>query len=342
MRDLVILLLGCIASLFKSRKGLQIENLALRHQLCVFQRKTRRPNIQPVDRIFWVLLARAWSGWKDALLFVKPETIILWQRKRFREHWRNKSREGKPGRPAVSQEIRELIRTISRMNPLWGSPRIVGELAKLGVHVSKSTVEKYRVRSRKQPSPTWRSFLQNHAKELVSMDFLVVPTVRFKFLYVLIFLSVDRRRIIHFGVTQHPTANWTAQQVIEAFPWDESPKYLLRDRDAIYGFVFQSRVKRMGIKEVLTAPRSPWQNPYSERLNGSLRRECLDHIITFNECHLRRVMKSYVEYYNRYRTHLSLAMDSPEGREPQKPEHQKVVSIPHLGSLHHHYERRAA
>ncbi len=289
-----------------------------------------------------MLLARVWSGWKDALVFVRPETVIRWQRKRFKDHWTKKSREGKPSRPVISQEVREFIRTISRMNPLCGSPRIVGELAKLGVHVSKSTAKKYRIRPSKPPSPTLRSFLQNHAKELLSMDFLVVSTVRFKFLYVLIFLSIDRRRIIHFGVTEHPTVTWTAQQVVDAFPWDETPKYLLRDRDAIYGLVFQSRVKRMGITEVLTAPRSPWQNPYSERLNGSLHRECLDHIITFSECHRRRVVKSYIEYYIRYRTHLSLAMDSPEGREAQKPEHQRIAGIPHIGSLHHHYERRAA
>lgn len=228
------------------------------------------------------------------------------------------------------------------MNPTWGSPRIVGELATLGIHVSKSTVEKYMVRERKPPSPTWRAFLENHARELVSIDLLVVHTVRFKVFYAIIFLSIERRRIIHFGVAEHPTAAWAAQQVVEAFPWKTGPRYLLGDRDGIYGECFQNRVKNMGIEEVLTAPRSPWQNPYSERLNGSIRRECLDHIVVFGERHLRRVLRSYVDYYNRYRTHLSLDMDSPDGRSPQEPCRGKVTAVPHLGGLHHHYERRAA
>ena len=231
---------------------------------------------------------------------------------------------------------------MSRMNPTWGPPRIVGELVALGIHVSKSTVEKYMVRVRKPPSPTWRSFLENHARELVSIDLLVVHSVRFEVLYAIFFLSIERRRIIHFGVAKHPTAVWAAQQVVEAFPRETAPRYLLRDRDGIYGRSFQDRVKHMRIEEVLTEPRSPWQNPYSERLNGSVRRECLDHIIVFRERHLRRVLGSYVEYYNRYRTHLLLGMDSPDGRSPQEPCRGKVIAVPHLGGLHHHSERRVA
>lgn len=192
------------------------------------------------------------------------------------------------------------------MNPTWGSPRIVGELAKLGITVTKSTVDKYRVCVRNPPSPTWRAFLRNHAKDIVSIDFMVVPTVRFQVLYVLLSLSVERRRIIHFTVTAHPTAAWAAQQAVEAFPWNTAPKYLLRDRDKIYGDWFRRRVKN--IEEVLTAPHSPWQNPYSERLNGSIRRECLDHVIVFSESHLRRVLAGYIEYYNSSQTHLSLNM----------------------------------
>lgn len=298
--------------------------------------------MRPKDRILWSLLAKAWTGWKDALIFVKPDTVIRWQRKRLREHWRRLSCSGEPGRPPVPDEVKELIRTMSSMDPTWGSPRIVGELAKLGITVTKSTVDKYRVRARKPPSPTWRAFLKNHAKEIVSIDFIVVPTVRFQILYVFLFLSIERRKIIHFGVTQNPTAAWAAQQVVEAFPWDTSPKYLLRDRDKVYGDWFRKRVKDMGIEEVLTAPHSPWQNPYSERLNGSIRRECLDHVIVSSENHLRRILAGYVEYYNQSRTHLSLDMDSPESRLVQTPEQGNVVAVPQVGGLHHRYQRQAA
>ena len=342
MQEFILLLLRFVATFFKSKAVLQAENLALRHQLCVLHRSTKRPKIQPADRVLWSVLARVWSDWKDALIFVKPDTVIRWQRKRFKAHWTKLSKSGKPGRPKIPEEVRELIRTMSRMNPTWGSPHIAGELAKLGIQVWPSTVKKYMVRADKPPSQTWRTFLENHARELVSIDFLVVPTVRFQMLYVLVFLSVERRRVVHFNVTEHPTAEWTAQQVVEAFPWDTAPKYLLRDRDKTYGTWFRKRVKNMDIEEVLTAPHSPWQNPYSERLNGSIRRECLDQIIIFSEGHLRRVLKSYFEYYNQYRTHLSLDMDSPAGRPVQPPDQGKVVSIPQVGGLHHRYERRAA
>jgi transposase InsO family protein len=231
---------------------------------------------------------------------------------------------------------------MTSMNPTWGSPRIAGELGNLGISVTKSTVDKYRVRVRKPPSPTWRAFLKNHMKDIVSTDFLVVPTVRFKILYVFFFLSVERRRIIHFAVTEHPSAAWAAQQVVEAFPWDTTPKYLLRDRDTIYGDWFRRRVKNMGIEEVFTAPQSPWRNPYSERLNGSIRRECLDQVIVFSENHLRRILAEYIAYYNGSRTHLSLEMDSPVTRPVQTSDQGKVISLPQVGGLHHRYERRAA
>ncbi len=293
MTELAKLSLRLVYSALKSRAALQVENLALRHQLVVLQRSVKRAKIRPADRILWSTLARIWVNWENALIFVKPETVIRWQHRRFKAHWTRLCRE--PGRPAIAKEVQELIRTMSRMNPTWGSPHIMGELAKVGIAVSKSTVEKYMVRAPKPPSPTWRSFLKNHAKEIVSIDFLVVPTVRFTMLYVFIFLSVDRRRVVHFNVTAHPTASWTAQQVIEAFPWETAPKYLLRDRDRTYGLWFRERVRSMDIQEVLTAPRSPWQNAYSERLNGSIRRECLDHLIVLGEAHLRRILKDYFE-----------------------------------------------
>ena len=342
MTEFIGLCLGFLAAGLKSRAALQAENLALRHQLCVYQRSVKRPKVRPVDRILWSFLAKTWTGWKDAIIFVKPDTVIRWQRKRFKEHWRRLSCRGEPGRPPVPDEVKELIRTMSSMNPTWGSPRIVGELAKLGVTVTKSTVDKYRVRVRKPPSPTWRAFLNNHMNELVSVDFLVVPTVRFKILFVFLIQSLDRRRILHLAVTDHPTSAWTAQQVVEAFPWDKAPKYLLRDRDRTYGDWFRRRVNNMGIEEVLTAPHSPWQNPYSERLNGSIRRECLDHVIVFSERHLRRVLAGYIEYYNSSRTHLSLDKDSPNSRPVQTPQQGDVVAVPQVGGLHHRYERRAA
>ena len=268
--------------------------------------------------------------------------MIAWQRKRFRDHWAKLSKHGRPGRPTVSEEIKALIRRMSAANPGWGSPRIVGELRKLGIDVAKSTVEKYRVRSRKPPSPTWKAFLNNPVRDLVAIDFFVVPTVRNKVLFVLVVLAHQRRRVVHFNVTEHPTARWTGQQIIEAFPWDTAPKYLLRDRDAIYGSQFQKRVKSMGIEEVLSAPRSPWQNAFVERVIGSIRRDCLDHVVVLNDRHLKRILTSYFNYYHCWRTHLSLGMDSPESRSVQSPELGKVVQFPEVGGLHHHYERVAA
>jgi len=232
------------------------------------------------------------------LVIVKPETVIAWHRKGFRLFWTWKVRHGQPGRPAVPKDVRELIRRMSRENPLWGAPRIHGELLKLGIDVGETSVGKYLVRGRKPPSQTWRTFLENHVKTLVSIDFFTVPTIRFQILYVFLVLAHDRRRILHFGVTAHPTAEWTAQQLREAFPWDAAPRYLLRDRDRIFGDEFTKQVKDMGIKEVLSAPRSPWQRAYIERLIGTLRRECLDHMIVFGEASLYRHVKLFMAYYH--------------------------------------------
>jgi putative transposase len=229
-----------------------------------------------------------------------------------------------------------------RENPGWGAPRIHGELLKLGIDIGESSVSKYMVRSRKPPSQTWRTFLENHAKQLVSIDFFTVLTIRFQVLYVFLVLAHDRRRILHFNVTTHPTTEWTGQQLREAFPFDQLPRYLLRDRDAIFGNDFREQVQGMGICEVLSAPRSPWQRAYIERLIGSIRRECLDHVIVFHESSLRRTLNSYFDYYHRSRTHLSLGKDSPEPRAIQPPEMGSVVAVPQVGGLHHRYERRAA
>ena len=215
---------------------------------------------------------------------------MAWQRTRFRSYWRGVSQRGKPGWPAIPKEVRELIRKMWRANPTWGSPRIVGELRKLGIEVAKSTVEKYRGQMRKPPTPTWKTFLNNHRPDLVSLDFFTVPTVTYKVLFVLLILSHERRRVVHFNVTEHPTAEWTAQQVVNAFPWHDVPRYLLHDRDRIYGAAFQQRVRHLGIEEVLIALRSPRQNPFVERLIGSILRECLDHVVVFHERHLQRIL----------------------------------------------------
>jgi putative transposase len=334
--------LASICAVFRSRRSLWLENVALRHQVAVYQRAVNRPHLRPSDRLFWAWLSRVWSGWQDALAFVQPRTVIAWQRTRFRDHWARLSRGTTPGRPVIAKEIRALIRTMWQANPTWGAPRIVGELRKLGIEVAKSTVEKYRVRPRTPSSATWKTFLKTHVRDLVSLDFFVVPTVTHRVLFVLLILAHERRRIVHFSITEHPTAQWTAQQVVDAFPWDEAPRYLLRDRDRVYGAAFQQRVQHMDIEGVLTAPRSPWQNPYVERLIGSIRRECLDHVIVLSEHHLRRILTGYFAYYHTWRTHLALEMDSPERRPVQPPERGRVLVVPEVGGLHHHYERQAA
>ena len=242
----------------------------------------------------------------------------------------------------MSPEIRDLIRRMSLANPLWGAPRIHGELLKLGIEVSQATVGRYLPWRPKVPSPTWRSFLHNHLTDIAAIDMFVVATATFRLLYALIVLGHDRRRIIHFEVTQNPTQVWLSRQITEAFPWDTAPRYLLRDRDASYGPAFRDRVRVMGIKEVVTAPRSPWQNPYVERLIGSIRRECLDHIIIFNEHHLRGVLSKYFQYHHKTRTHLSLNKDCPQPRRIQPPSAGKIIAFPEVGGLHHRYERRAA
>jgi transposase InsO family protein len=231
---------------------------------------------------------------------------------------------------------------MSRDNPLWGAPRIHGELLKLGIEISQTAVSKYMVRHRKPPSQSWRTFLKNHAKDIVSVDFFTVPTATFRVLYVFVILSNARRRIVHFNVTDSPTASWIGQQVVEAFPWDTAPKYLIRDRDGKFGDEFVHRVESMDIRQVLISVRSPWQNPYVERVIGSIRRDCLDHVVIFHERHLRRVLKEYIQYYNEHRTHLGLEKDCPKPRSIERPDSGPIHSEPMVGGLHHRYYRQAA
>jgi putative transposase len=342
MPPVVSTLLTYIMTWFRSRRAMQMQIIALRHQVVVYKQTVSRPRLRPMDRLLWACLSHLWPSWQDALEFVQPRTVVAWQKKRFQDYWRRLSQNGKSGRPTLSKAVRELIRDIWRSNPTWGSPRIVRELGKLGIYVAKLTVEKDRPRIRKPPSPTRKAFLNNHVKDLVSCDFFTVLTVTHRVLFVFVILAHDRRRIVHVNVTEHPTAKWTAQQIVEAFPWDEVPRYLLRDRDAIYGAQFQQRAGNMGIEEVKIAPRSPWQSPYVERRIGSIRRECLNEVIVLNENHLRRVLRSSMDYYHTWRVHRSLDMDAPSPRPVQRSEVGPVRKVPEVGGLHHHYERIAA
>jgi len=340
--ELIWLFLTFIRAWFVGHSNLAVENLALRQQLAVYNHEKKRPKLRQRDRFFWVLLSRLWSPWQSALAIVKPETVTKWHQKGFKLYWWWKSRPRKPGRPSIDREIRDLIRQMSRENPTWGAPRIQSELALLGYDVAENTVAKYMIRHRKPPSQTWRTFLDNHIPDIAACDFFTVPTVMFHVLYVFIVMRHDRRQIVHFNITTNPYAEWTAQQIVESFPFDETPRFLIRDNDGIYGDYFKARVKDMGIDEVPIAPRSPWQNPYCERVIGSIRRDCLNHMMILNERHLRRVLKEYLEYYHESRTHQSLDRNSPVPREIEPPEKGPVVSIPMVGGLHHRYTRAAA
>jgi len=331
-----------VHSLFKSRRQLTLENLALRQQLAMLKPSVKRPRVSLVDRLFWVLFSKYVHGWRSMLHTLHPDTVVRWHREGFRRYWNWKSRRHRVGRPPVDKEIRKLIRQMQSANVGWGAPRIHGELLKLGIYISQATVSKYMVRQKKPPSQTWRTFLENHADCTAGIDFFTIPTATFRILYVFIVLSHDRRHIVHFNVTAHPTAQWTAQQLFEALPFDSAPRYLLRDRDAIYGDMVQRRIKSLGIEEVVTAPRSPWQNPFCERVIGSIRRDCLDHVIVLNERHLRRILRQYFSYYHTCRTHSSLNKDPPETRTVEPPEMGKVVAFPRVGGLHHRYQRIAA
>jgi len=330
-----------LRALLVPKVHLAYENLALRQQLAVLNQASKRPKLRPRDRVFWAWLSRLWTDWRSALMIVKPDTVVRWHRQGFRLYWRWKSRARKPGRPRLEQEIRDLIRWMSRENPTWGAPRIESELRLLGHDVAEKTVAKYMVRASKPPSQTWRTFLDNHVSDLAAIDFFTVPTATFRVLYVLVVLRHDRRKVVHFNITAHPTALWTAQQITEAFPFDEAPRYLLRDRDGSYGEAFRKRIKNMGIDEVVIAPRSPWQNPYCERLIGSIRRECLDYVIVLHDRHLKRILSAYFDYYHNCRTHLSLDRNSPVPRQVEPSSMGTVTSIPQVGGLHHRYTRAA-
>ena len=307
MFAIVRAILHAFFAALRQRAGLVAENLALRQQLAVSHRANPRLPLRAVDRAFWVVLSRLWSRWRDALVIVQPATVIAWHRKGFALFWRWKSRP--VGRPPLSPELVALIRRMARENPLWSRRRIAGELAKLGITVDKDTVAKYMPpparQPRRPPSQTWKSFVHNHLGATIAIDFLTVPTVMFRTLYVFFVLSLDRRRVLHVNVTAHPSAQWAAQQIVEALGADMAPRFLIRDRDGIYGAAFVARVSNLGIEQLRIAPQSPWQNGYAERWVGTLRRELLDHVIVLGERHLLHLVRQHVAYYNQDRPHMA-------------------------------------
>ena len=283
-----------------------------------------------------------WNDWKSALVIVRPETVISWHRNRFKRYWRQLSQPKGPGRPRVTSETRKLVRTMAAANPLWGAPRVHGELLKLGFEISERTVSRLMPKKDRKSTQTWMTFLRNHVGQIVSIDFFTVATIQLQVLYAFIILAHDRRRVVHFNVTEHPTAVWAAQQIVEAFPENTAPHYLVRDRDGVYGHHFIVRVQGLDIDQVPISARSPWQNCYAERVIGSIRRECLNYLIVINERHLRRILKGYFQYYHRSRTHLSLEKDAPEPRPVQHRATGRIIQIREVGGLHHRYERVAA
>ena len=337
MLVIVHLLGSYVADLFKSRHRLEVENLFLRHQLNIaLRRAPQRLRLRGSDRALLVWMTRLWPCLLGLARVVQPDTILRWHRAGFRAYWRWKS-QGLAGRPRIERELRDLIRRMSKENPLWGAPRIHGELLKLGFEVAESTVSKYIIQRRGTPSQNWRTFLDNHADAIAAIDLCVVPTVTFDRLFAFLVLGHGRRQLLWFAVTRHPTAEWLAQQIVEAFPWNTAPTYLVRDNDGAYGQAFTRRIRRMGIRDRPISPRSPWQNPYAERLIGTLRRDCLDHVLIFGERHLRQILTSYFSYYNETRTHLSLDKDAPLPRAIQRC--GTIVATPILSGLHHQYAR---
>jgi len=337
MIGLLCFALAVMTSPFKSKVRLEAENAVLRHQLIVLRRRLHgRVRLTNHDRWFFIKLYRWFPSILQVLTIIRPETLVRWHRAGFRCYWRWKSRP-LGGRPQIDTDLRALIRRMSMENPLWGAPRIHGELLKLGFSVAQSTVAKYMVKRRGPPSQGWMTFLRNHAPDIAAMDLFVVPTIGFKLLYGFVIVRLDRRGLVWINVTTNPTAEWIARQITEAFSWDGAPRYMVRDRDRIYGAIVTRRLRAMGIRDKPIAPASPWQNGFAERLIGSIRRECLDHAIICGERHLRRVLTSYADYYNRFRTHRSLNKDAPVSRSVQRTGVIRSSAI--LGGLHHHYGR---
>ena len=329
-----------LRSFIRSRHDLGLEIVALRQQLIVLKRRTKRPRLRGSDRLFWVLLRRVWPKWSNPPLIVKPETIVRWHRKGFRLYWRFRSRSKPVGRPVTGPEVRTALHTLASENPTWGAPRIHGELLMLGFEISERTVSRYlrRLHRRDGAAQLWRTFLNNHRELIAGMDFFTVITANFRILYCLFLIRHDRREIVHLNVTEHPTGEWVVQQLREAFSESADGQYLIFDRDAKFSAEVHQFLDSAGISGIRTSYRSPWQNGVAERWVRSFRNDLLDHVIVLHETHLRRLARDYLSYYHADRTHDGLDKDTPRGRPPSiKNPSEQLASHPRLGGLHHRY-----
>jgi len=341
------LIAATLADLRRSKPQLVAENALLRQQLLILRRSVKRPRCTSADRAVLVLLASRVRAWRQALLIVQPETILRWHRELFRRHWRWKSRAPRRARrPKVAAETIALIREMAAANTQWGAERIRGELLKPDVRVAKWTVQKYMrdARPPRRAGQTWATFLRNHAGDVWACDFLPVTDALFRPLFAFVVIALGSRRVVHVGVTRHPTDAWVAQQLREATPFNQRPRYLIRDNDRKYGQAFAYVAKATGITVVCTAYSAPRQNATCERFLGSVRRACLDHILVRSEAHLRRVLREYVAYCNGARPHQGLRQRIPDGTEEpvvQREARGKIRVIPVLGGLHHTYQRAA-
>lgn len=343
MIETVELLMGAILRLFRARRRLLLENLALRQQLAALKRRHPRPKVSVFDRLFWILTRRFWSGWKEALIVVTPETVVRWHRASFSLYWRLISKLRKPmGRKQTPKQVRELIFRMVAENPTWGAPRIHGELLMLGFDVSERTVSRWMKRAPRDPEPAkrWLAFLRNHREAIAAMDFFTVPTVRFSILHCFFVISHDRRRILHLNVTKHPTSLWIAQQLREAFPFESAHRFLIFDRDATFGLEVPAAIRSLRVSPVRTSYESPWQNGVAERWVESCRRDLLDHAIAVNERHMKRLLSDSVHYYHEDRTHLGLGKGTPDSRT-RSVASGRILSKDRLGGLHHRYDRAA-
>jgi putative transposase len=346
MLCLVKLLPAPVIVFFRSRRDLLLENLALRQQLAVLKRRYPRPRMAVSDRLFWVLLRRFWSPWKQALMLVEPETVVRWHRAGFKVYWTWLSGHRiRSGRKCVSLELRELIFRMVAENPTWGAPRMHGELKMLGFDVSERTVLRWMRKAPRSadPSKRWAAFLSNHREAIAAMDFFTVPTLTFGVLYGFFVMAHDRRRILHCHVTKYPASPWVIQQLREAFPYDTAPGYLIFDRGSSFSAEVIETVKSFGIQPKRTSFRSPWQNGVAERWVGNCRRDLLDHVIVVNERHLKRLLNEYIRYYHEDRTHLALDKQTPTSRVPAKNGGvgSRILSTSKLGGLHHRYDLAA-
>src|ERR1700680_4658966 len=344
MFNIIRLCLGTIARLFCAHRSLLLENLVLRQQLAVYKRRHPRPRPNLLDKLFWVVASQVWSDWKQFLIFVLPETVVQWHRAGFRLYWRVLSKVCRQcvGRRRISQEIRDLIFRMVAENPTWGAPRIHGELLLLGFGVSERTISRWMRKAPRNPdlAKRWLTFLRNHREAIAAMDFFTVPTLTFGMFFCFFIIGHDRRRILHFHVTRHPTSLWVVQQLREAFPYGTARRFLIFDRDAKYGADVPAAIRSMKIECVRTSLRSPWQNGSAERWVESCRRDLLDHVIALNEAHLRRLLSDYVRYYHEDRTPLELRKKTQHGRIRSQAS-GRITARARLGGLHHRYDRAA-